>query len=304
MAAQPQCAGGLLEEVTMNVNWSEELRALDRVGPSRDLWADALARVEAHHPRHRTGGSALASMRSWRRRTAVAASAAVLVALGAGSALAYHYLGPSPGFTAGLTGLESLPTAPWPSTIPTDGLPQMAEATGLTAREAEQRMRLVQSGLSRGDQTGLDLYAFPGNAGSGCIFLTPSGGICLPTDATNDPALDGVAWAAWGSDGPRTPSGPLAAFGLVADNVRQVEVDISGITRSIPIIDNSFYDDIDSITSTDTIKLIVHFDDGTSRTFSAPNPYGDNGPIQILPYTPTRIPNPPTRLSPNSGGHS
>jgi hypothetical protein len=288
----------------MNVNWSEELQALDRVSPSRDLWADALARVESHRPLRRTSGGVFGGLRSWRRRTAVAVSITVLAALGAGSALAYHYLGPSPGFTAGLTGLESLPTAPWPSSIPKDALPHLAAGTGLTASEAEQRIRLVQSGLSRGDETGLALYAFPGNAGSGCIFLTPSGGICLPTDATSDPALDGVAWAAWGSDGPRTPSGPLAAFGLLADNVRQVEVDISGATQSVPIIDNSFYDDINSITGSDTIKLIVHFDDGTSRTFSAPNPYRVEEPIHLLPSTPTQVPNPSTQHSPKRGGHS
>ena len=34
------------------------------------------------------------------------------------------------------------------------------------------------------------------------------------------------------------------------------------------------------------------FDDGTTRTFHSPNPYGDNGPTQISPYTPTQIPNP------------
>jgi hypothetical protein len=106
----------------------------------------------------------------------------------------------------------------------------LAEATGLTASEAEQRLRLVQSGLSRGKETGLNLYAFPGNDGSGCIFLTSSGGICLSTAAASNPALDGVAWAAWGSDGPRAASGPLAAFGLVADNVSQVEIKISGVT--------------------------------------------------------------------------
>jgi hypothetical protein len=279
----------------MNVNWSDQLRALDRVGPSRDLWADALARAQSPRPLSTAGGvfAALAWTRSWRRRTVVAVSVAVLAALGAGSALAYHFLGPSPGFTAGLSGLESLPTVPWPPSIPKDSLPHLAEATGLTASEAEQRLRLVQSGLSRGDQTGLDLYAFPGNGGSGCIFLTPSGGICLPTEATSNPAQDGVAWAAWGSDGPPTASGPLAAFGLVADNVRQVEIDISGVTHTIPIVDNSFYEDINSITSTDTIKLTVHFDDATTRTFDAPNPYSqDNGPTQILPYTPTQVPTP------------
>lgn len=268
----------------MNKSWFDELRALDQVGPSRDLWAEALARAESLRPRRlATPGRfhAFARVRSWRRRTAVAVSVAVLAAAGAGSALAYHYLGPSPGFTAGLSGLNGLPTVPWPSSIPKDGLPQLASATGLTASQAEQRMRLVQSGLSLGDKTGIDLYAFPGEDGSACVFLTGSGGICLPTWMTSNPALDGVAWAAWGGDGPVAPTGPLGVFGLVADNVSGVEADISGTTRSIPIVNNSFYANYDQITSRDSIKLIVHFEDGTARPFTAPNPYADNGPTHL-----------------------
>lgn len=264
----------------MNVSWSDELKALDRVGPRRDLWAEALARAESPRPFLLTTPGrfhALARARSWRRRTAVAVSVAVLAAVGAGSALAYHYLGPSPGFTAGLSGLDSLPTVPWPSSISQAGLPMMASATGLTAGQAEQRMRLVQSGLSLGNKGGIDLYAFPGNDGSACVFLTGSGSICLPTWVNRNPALDGVAWAAWGGDGPMASSGPLGVFGLVADNVSGVESDISGTTRNIPIVDNSFYADYDRIASADAIKLIVRFDDGTTRTFRAPNPYADNG---------------------------
>jgi hypothetical protein len=204
----------------------------------------------------------------------------VLAAVGAGSALAYHYLGPSPGFTAGLSGLNSLPTVPWPSSIPMDSLPRLASVTGLTASQVEHRMRLVQSGLSLGDQS-VDLYAFPGEDGSACIFLTGSGSICLPTWMTSNPALDGVAWAAWGGDGPIAPTGPLGVFGLVADNVSGVEADISGTTHSIPIVHNSFYANYDRITNQDSIKLIIHFDDGTTRTFSAPNPYADNGPTHL-----------------------
>ena len=277
----------------MNGNWSDELQALDRVGPSRDLWAEALARAESsHRSRLATpdGFHALAWVRSWRRRTAVAVSVAVLAAAGAGSALAYQYLGPSPGFTAGLSGLNSLPTVPWPSSIPKDGLPQLASATGLTASQAEQRMRLVQSGLSLGDKSGIDLYAFPGADGSACVFVTGSGGICLPTWMTSNPALDGVAWAAWGGDGPITPTGPLGVFGLVADNVSGVEADIIGTTRSIPIVNNSFYANYNQITNTESIKLIVHFDDGTTRTFHAPNPYADNGPTQLTHLNPPAHP--------------
>jgi hypothetical protein len=256
----------------MSTNWPDELRTLDRVGPSRDLWTDALARSEAFSPRH---------VRP--RRTVVAIAVAALALVGAASAFAYHELSPSPGFTAGLSGLESLPTVPWPSSIPTDGLPDLASATGLTAGQAEHSLRLVQSGLTLGEQT-LNLYAFPGRDGSACVFLAPQqGGICLPTWGESNPAQDGVAWAAWGSNGPKTSTGPLGVFGLVADNVSSVEADVSGVTRSIPIVDNSFYTDYDSIKDTDAIALTVTFDDGTTRTFHAPNPYGDNGPTQILP---------------------
>lgn len=251
----------------MNTNWSDELRALDGVAPERDLWADALARVGSPSPR-----------RAWGRRTVVAFAASALVLIGAASAFAYHYLGPSPGFTAGLSGLESLPTVPWPASMPTDSLPQLASATGLTASEAEQRLRLVQSGLSLGEQRNIGLYAFPGkDDGSACVFLVPRvGGICLPTWMKDNPAQDSIAWAAWPGDGPPAASGALAFFGLVADNIAAVEADVGGTTRSIPIVNNSFYLDYEGITAKDSVKLIVHFRDGTTRTFSAPNPFVDH----------------------------
>jgi len=244
----------------MSTNWSDELRILDGVGPTRDLWEDAVARVGFAPPR-----------RAWRRRTAVAVTALVFAA--AASAFAYRLLSPSPGFTAGLSGLESLPTVPWPSSIPTDSLPGLASATGLTPDQAEHSMRLVQSGLSLGTQT-VDLYAFPGKRGSACVFLAPQvGGICLPVWMQSNPSLDGVAWAAWGGNAPMGPSGPLGVFGLVADNVRSVQADVGGTTRDIPIVDNSFYAGYDSIANTDSIELVVAYDDGTTRTLHAPNPY-------------------------------
>jgi len=288
----------------VNVNWSDELHALDELAPSRDLWADALARAESIHSHRDTPGPAhgLTRMRSWRRRTAVTVGVALLAAVGAGSALGYHYLAPSPGFSAGLSSLNNLPAVPWPSSLPTGGLPQEAAAVGLTSSQAEQRLRLAQSNLSlgKGDVGDVSLYAFPGNSGSACLFVTGplSGGICLPSEATANPALDGVAWAAWGSDGPPTSSGPLAVIGLVADNVSEVESEISGVTRSVPIVNNSFYVSYDQISASDTIRLILHYADGSTRSLSAPNPYGDNGPVtKILPFKPGPI-------STSSGGSS
>jgi hypothetical protein len=71
----------------MNVNWSNELQVLDHVAPSRDLWADALARTASPRPHahHRF------PFPRWRRRTVALATgvgiasitAAILFALGA-----------------------------------------------------------------------------------------------------------------------------------------------------------------------------------------------------------------------------
>jgi hypothetical protein len=78
----------------MNVNWSNELQVLDRVEPSRDLWADALARTASPRPAARRGVRGL----TWidpRRRPAAALgiglgiaglAAALVVALGVFSA--------------------------------------------------------------------------------------------------------------------------------------------------------------------------------------------------------------------------
>lgn len=261
----------------MNVNWSDELQALDQVGSSRDLWADALARAESPSSDRRTADGrspGLAWMRSWPRRTAVAVSVTVLAGLGAGSALAYHYLGPSPGFSAGLSALNKLPPVAWPSSLPKGGLADEAAATGLAASQAEQRLRLVQSGLSLGNTNGISLYAFQGNGGTGCLYITgpDASGICLPSSMTNNPALDGVAFADGGGETAQTP-GPLAVWGLVADNVSGVATDLSGVTHTVPIVNNSFYADYDQITTADTIKLMLTFTDGTTRTFDLPNPY-------------------------------
>ncbi|HEY2354014.1 MAG TPA: hypothetical protein VGH79_03835 [Gaiellaceae bacterium] len=255
----------------MSTNWSEELRPLDAVGPTRDLWEDALVRA----------GSAAPS-RAWRRRTVVAL--AVLAFAGIASAFAYRLLSPSPGFTAGLSGLESLPTVPWPASMPEGSLPMLASGIGLTPSEAKQRLRLVQSGLSFGTEGDLSLYAFPGEDGSACVFVAPGvGGICLPTWNVQNPAFEGIAWAAWPGDGPPSSSGPLVVFGLVADSVRSVEADVGGTTRSVPIVDNSFFAGYDSIPDTASIKLVITYDDGTTRTQHQSNPYADNGPTTILP---------------------
>lgn len=250
----------------MSTNWSDELRGLDDVGPSRDLWADAVERAGA--PRLRG-----------RRPSRLFVVAAAVTLVGAATAFGYRILSPSPGFTAGLTGLESLPTVPWPSDMPKGSLPMLARAIEVTPSEAERRLRLVQSGLSFGPEKGIKLYAFPGEHGTACVFLVPGvGGFCLGTSFMNTPSGESIAWAAWPGDGPPTSSGPLAVFGLVADNVTSVQAEVAGGTRPVTIVGNSFFAGYDSVSASDTVTLIVHFADGTTRTYSHHSPYANNGP--------------------------
>src|ERR1700751_1401390 len=58
-----------------------------------------------HRPNTEPRVGKLLWQRSWRRRSVALVAVAVLAAVSAASAVAYHYLGPSPGFTAGLSSL-------------------------------------------------------------------------------------------------------------------------------------------------------------------------------------------------------
>ena len=83
----------------MNAKWPNELRRLDQVAPSRDLWAEALARAASPRPPDRRGLSGLGWVWDSRRRTAVLAATALgiaglaaagVVAFGSGSARAAY----------------------------------------------------------------------------------------------------------------------------------------------------------------------------------------------------------------------
>lgn len=95
----------------MNANWSDELRVLDRVAPSRDLWAEALVRAASPRPARR-GLSRLGWMWASRRRTVVLAATALgvvglaaagVVAFGSGSARAAYAVTTNPDGTITIT---------------------------------------------------------------------------------------------------------------------------------------------------------------------------------------------------------
>ena len=241
--------------------------ALDAlVPPAQEAaeWEDVIGRSS-----HR-GAVGRDAARGRSRRVVAAIAAALVVAAGGTAAVAYHYLGPSPGFTAGLSAFDRLPPAEWPSSLPRIALEHSAAAVGISTSEAEQRLRLLQNGLTLGPgrtQGHGSLYAFQGSPGTACMFLTGQGGTCVTPQSVD--YSQSVMWGVFSGYPGETP----AIVALVADNVRAVEVDISGNTRSIPIVNNSVYADLTGSSTTPTVSLIVHFADGTSKTLT-PKPRG------------------------------
>jgi hypothetical protein len=240
--------------------------ALDALVPPAEEaaeWEDAIGRAS-----HR-GAFCLAGATGWSRRVVVAVVAALVVAAGGTAAVAYHYLGPSPGFTAGLSTFDRLPPAEWPSSMHRIALERSAAAVGISTSEAEQRLRLLQTGLTLGPEQTQgqgSLYAFQERPGTACMFLTGQGGTCVTPQSVD--YVQSVMWAVF----PGYPGETPAIVALVADNVRRVEVDISGNTRSIAIVNNSVYADLTGQSTTANVSLIVHFADGTSKTITAPRP--------------------------------
>lgn len=191
-----------------------------------------------------------------RRRLLVVVAAAVVGVGGAAGALAYRYLGPSPGFTAGLSAFDQLPRAEWPASMPRVGLEHAAAYVGISPAEAEMRLRRLQTGRTQGD-----LYAFQGPNGTVCVFLSGRFGDCL--DEANAPRSPGVM----ATLSPGYPHESPAVVAIVADNVERVTLVDSGRRNELPIINNSVYADLTAAAPSDTISLEARYADGSTRTF-------------------------------------
>ena len=179
------------------------------------------------------------------------------------SAVAYRYLGPSPGFTAGISAFEQLPRADWPDSMPRIALERSAPIVGLTPAEAEDRLRLLQTGLRMGpgrSEGKGSLYAYPGRNGTACMYLTGQGGGCVTPDA-----VDFVP-SAMGHVFPGYPGQMMAAVGLVADNVRSVEVIAGEATWTPKIVNNSFYTDLPGVSPDDAVSMEVQYADDSTKT--------------------------------------
>jgi hypothetical protein len=200
----------------------------------------------------------------------IAAVAATLAVAGGASALAYHYLGPSPGFSAGFSAFNQLPPAPWPDSMPTVGYQHAAAYEGVSADEFLHGLRLLRTGLTLGpgDSQGQGaLYAYIGDDGkSACMFLTGQGGSCFRADFATH--VQGVM----PQINPGYPGQTPALTAIVADNVKSVGLEISGKLTNLPIVNNSIYADLNGLHAGDTISLHVTYDDSSTAIDALLNP--------------------------------
>jgi hypothetical protein len=218
-----------------------------------------------------------------RRRILVAALVATAAIGGGASALAYHYLGPSPGFTSGFSAFDRLPPeAPPPGK---QGLVFMASHLGLSDAEAAERWRLVQTGVTLGDGRSENrgkIYALLGNDGSACLLLLGQGGTCINKAATEHTSPGILPQILPGYPG-QTP----ALVALVADNVDSVAISISDRTQSLPIINNSIYTDLTDMKPCDTLALNVTYDDSSTRSLDLTRHAAASCPNRPRPPAPT-----------------
>lgn len=233
-------------------------------------WEDVLRRAGvSRHPAAAAEVSPLPrrlpTLRFGRRRVTIAAIAFAMAVAGTASAVAYHYLGPSPGFTAGISAFDRLPpVTAAPAGIPSVGLDRSAAYAGISPAQAVARLRLLQSGLSQGD-----LYAFEGDNGTVCVFLTGHFGKCLSSSNTRATEAHAGVLA---TISPGYPNESPAVVAVVADNVAAVDLVIDGAARNIPIVNNSIYAELGGLKPTDTISLNVRYADNSERTFPLLNP--------------------------------
>jgi hypothetical protein len=183
-------------------SWSDELRELDRVGPTHDLWADALARGGSPRPPARRAFRRLSWPRSTRRRTVVlgtavgiaGVAAVIVVALGTFSASPAYAVTKNPDGTITITlsqfsalpalnrelARDGLPLKAVPATSdcpfnPNQGLPNTARGPGLPPTDS------ITIGTSEiASEGGVDVIGVSQAATPGHLLMMDAG---VPADA-------------------------------------------------------------------------------------------------------------------------
>ena len=215
-----------------------------------------------------------------RPRLVLAALAATLAAAGGASALAIHYLGPSPGFTAGFSAFDRLPPTAWPSSMPRIALDRSAAYMGVSPVQFEQGLRRLRTGLTLGPGRSRghgELYAYVGgDRTTACMFLTGQGGGCV--NATNVSHVQGVLTQLF----PGYPGQTPAVVAIVADNVESVDLVYGGRHVDVPIVNNSVYADLEGLEAGESIELHATYNDGSSWVYPLLNPSGETRERRLL----------------------
>jgi hypothetical protein len=233
----------------------------DQIAAMLDLFAGP-AEPMLQSERHR-------SHRRSRRLVLLVVVVAALAVGGAGTALGYHYFGPSPGFTAGFSAFDRLPVVAVPPSMSDVGFEHMAAYLGLSLPQAKERLRLLQTDLSLGPQRGEGgLYALLGKNGTACMFVSGHGGTCIDSPHLAD--TSGVL----AQVEPGYPAETPAVAALLADNVSHVGLEINGRSTSLRILNNSLFVELTDLQRCSRIALSVLYADGSGRTIPLVNPLG------------------------------
>jgi hypothetical protein len=243
-------------------------RLVPSYGATGSDWQDVLHRAEVDAVSDRSASPTRPDGRRWRRRPLIAAALAAGVAFaGAATAVAYHYLGPSPGFSGGVSALDRLPAAASvPSSISESSIAGAAAYAGISSNEGLRRMRLLRQGPQG------DLYAFEGDNGTVCMFLASRFANCLgPDNAVAKRSHPGVM----ATISPGHPGDTPAFVAVVAANISSISLIVNGHRTNTPIVNNAVYFGIDGLTHGDTISAEVQYGNGTTKTFRLANPYGE-----------------------------
>jgi hypothetical protein len=165
------------------------------------------------------------------------------------------------GLSAGVSALDSLPAV---ASLPADvaqWVEQSARDIGNDPARAKARVRKLRSGLGA---RGSGLYAYREENGAICIDLTSQAASCPESIDNGPPGIEWIAAGGWASV-------PRNVVGLVSDDVARVALVASGVTRTVPIVNNAVFAELPS---DDSAELRLLFRDGSKRTITIPGATG------------------------------
>jgi hypothetical protein len=165
------------------------------------------------------------------------------------------------GLSAGVSAVDALPAV---NSLPSDvakWVEQSARDIGNDPARAKARVRRLRSGLGA---RGSDLYAYKEENGAICIDLTSQAASCPESADNGPPGIDWIGAGGWASI-------PRNVVGLVSDDVVRVTLSAPGVTRPLPIVNNSIFGELPS---DDPAELQLVFRDGSTSRITIP---GANG---------------------------